>query len=169
MSFSLRVRWTVTPSAAPQPIRSCSTCKCLRPHRSSDRFRLNANGKLLDAWLIYKCVHCETTWNLPVFERRRVRGLDPEMLHALRSNDPALARRLASDDVLIRRYCRDVFQPEGLAVQRQSTGQLPAGWTRLEILIAAALPVSVRLDRLLATELDLSRARLQRLVRARLV
>ena len=54
-----------------------STCGDSRRFRSSGKVRLNANGRKLDAWLIYKCESCDRTWNLPLLERAVVGGLDP--------------------------------------------------------------------------------------------
>ncbi|MGK6315295.1 DUF1062 domain-containing protein [Neorhizobium sp. DT-125] len=54
----LRVEWTVIPKSPPRPILSCAGCGSQRPFRSSGRIRLNASGKRLDAWLIYKCTAC---------------------------------------------------------------------------------------------------------------
>jgi Protein of unknown function (DUF1062) len=84
----LQVRWTITPKIAPQPWVTCSGCGCLRAFASSDKIRLNANGRKLDAWLIYKCTICNRTWNRTIFERRHVRDVDAAALEALQSNDP---------------------------------------------------------------------------------
>lgn len=71
---------------------SCASAQCgcggLRAFQSSGKIRLNANGRKLDAWLIYKCLTCEKTWNRPIFERQNVRDIDPVVLDALESNDP---------------------------------------------------------------------------------
>src|SRR5262245_3000233 len=88
MCKALRVRWTITPRTAPQPWITCSGCGSLRAFRSSNKIRLNANGRKLDAWLIYKCTSCDRTWNRTIFERRNVRDIDPVTLEALQSNDP---------------------------------------------------------------------------------
>ncbi len=88
MSDILRVRWTITPKTAPQPWIACSGCGKLNAFRSSGKVRLNANGRKLDAWLIYKCLTCDKTWNRSIFERQNVREIDPRILEALHSNDP---------------------------------------------------------------------------------
>ena len=97
MSDVLRVQWTIIPRTAPQPWLNCNRCGGVRRFRTSDKIRVNANGKRLDAWLIYRCISCDNTWNRPILERQHVRTIDPEFLMSLRANEPALARRLASD------------------------------------------------------------------------
>ena len=56
----LHLHWTLTPAHAPRPLRHCPGCGDQRafiadaPPRGL-RARLNANGKRLDGWLIYRC------------------------------------------------------------------------------------------------------------------
>ena len=104
MSDVLRVQWTIVPRTPPQPWLACSRCGEAKPFRSSDKIRVNANGKRLDAWLIYRCTSCDNTWNRPVLERRHVGSVDPLVLTSLQANDPTLARRLAFDAESLRRW-----------------------------------------------------------------
>ena len=97
MSSILRVQWTVAPKIAPRPRIVCNGCRTIKPFRCSGKIRLNARGKRLDAWLIYKCMSCDNTWNHPIFERRALRGIDPVLLRALQSNDETLAKSIAFD------------------------------------------------------------------------
>ena len=95
MSDVLRVQWTITPASAPEPWLNCSRCRGTTRFRASGKIRVNANGKRLDAWLIYKCTSCDNTWNRPILERRHVSTIDPHLLASLQANDPELSRRLA--------------------------------------------------------------------------
>ena len=158
----LRVRWTIYPQTAPQPWIACSGCGCLKPFKSSGKIRLNANGKKLDAWLVYKCSDCEKTWNRTLFERRNIRDLSPSTLEALQGNDPEWVRRQEFDlDGLKRKVLRIDESPD--AFVRKEIVQDAVGWTTLEIELAAAFTLNLRLDRLLASELAISRTRLQTL------
>ncbi|TAJ83238.1 DUF1062 domain-containing protein [Reyranella sp.] len=162
MCDSLRVRWTIVPQTAPQPWVACSKCGSLRAFQSSGKTRLNANGRKLDAWLIYKCLTCEKTWNRPIFERRNVRTIEPSVLDALQANDPQWIRAETFNLDALRRKSQRVDEfPECDVVKdvRHETRH----WTKLEIELVVPLPASTRLDRLLASELQVSRARLQTL------
>src|SRR5215510_3304859 len=103
MSDVLRVQWTITPRTAPQPWLACSRCGEARRFRSSDKIRVNANGRRVDAWLIYKCTSCGGTWNRPILERRPVRTIEPDFLAALCTSEVVLTRRLAFDADGLRR------------------------------------------------------------------
>lgn len=166
MSDVLRVQWTIVPRTAPQPWLACSRCGETRPYRSSDRIRVNANGRRVDAWLIYKCTHCDNTWNRPLLERRPVQAIDPQFLVALQASDAELVRRLAFDvEGLRRRAGRVEAFDDALVVKQVLSGDRTSA-RRLEILCIVPEPVGLRVDRLLASELRLSRSGVQHLARS---
>lgn len=158
----LQVRWTILPQTAPQPWLTCNGCGNQRPFKSSGKLRLNANGKKLDAWLIYKCTFCDKTWNRSIFERRNRRDFAPEVLDALQANDPSWVDRYAFDIDGLRRKARRIDEFSDCEA-RKAVIQHCEEPASLEILLAAPLPTAMRLDRLLASELDLSRGRIQAL------
>lgn len=162
MCDTLQVRWTILPKTAPQPWIACSGCGGLRAFQCSDKIRLNANGRRLDAWLIYKCLACEKTWNRPIFERRNVRDIDPVILEALQSNDPDWIRAEAFNIEALRRKSQRVDEFAEFEIAKEMQHET-AHWTILEIELVVPFPSSTRLDRLLASELQVSRARLQSL------
>ena len=161
MCSILRVQWTIIPRIAPQPWIACSGCGGPRPFRSSSKIRLNANGKKLDAWLIYKCLACDKTWNRPIFERQNVRDINPATLHALHANDPVWIRTQEFDIAALQRKSQRIEEFGESAVQKKILGGESDASTALEIELNVPLPVGLRLDRLLAAELHTSRSRLQ--------
>jgi hypothetical protein len=158
MSDVLRVQWTIIPATAPEPWLNCNRCRGTTRFRSSGKIRLNANGKRLDAWLIYRCTSCDNTWNRPILERRPVATIEPRLLAALQANDPDLSRRLAFETS---RHTLRVDQSDDATVRKQvmSEGMRPAG--ALEIVCVVPETTGLRVDRLLSTELRLSRSRIQ--------
>jgi len=157
----LLLRWRIAPAAVPRVLRHCPRCERERPFESSGRFRVNAQKKRLDAWLIYGCSVCGRTWNFPVFERKLVREVDPALLDRLHGNCAELAAERGSDFVALRRHVRGVD-----AVASQVTKEVVAG-TRdprlLRVEIGCGMP-TLRLDRLLAVELRRSRSCIARWV-----
>jgi hypothetical protein len=162
MCATLRVRWTITPKIAPQPWLTCSRCGKLRAFQTSCKIRLNANGRKLDAWLIYKCVVCEKTWNRPIFERRNVGEIGSAELEALQSNDPQWIRAEAFNLDALRRRSQRIDEFPEFEIRKHVLAESPA-WTRVEIEVMVPLPTNVRLDRLLALELGLPRPKLRAL------
>jgi hypothetical protein len=163
MDSNLRVHWTIVAQNTPRPLLHCSRCGGERPFRSSGRFRLNANGRRIDAWLIYKCAACDDTWNRPLLQRRPLAGVAPALLEALRRNDPALAQLVGFDTAGLRHHCAAVEETGGAIVRKDVVSRSAGTLRRLEIRLAVPHPTALRLDRLLVKELGLSRARLQAL------
>jgi hypothetical protein len=161
MSNVLRVQWTITPQIAPRPWLNCNRCGDARPFRSSDKIRMNANGRRIDACLVYKCMDCENSWNRPLLERRSIGDIDPSTLHALHTNNAALVRRAVFDVEDLRRRTERVEEFAEIKVVRRmlSVGQEPLA--RREISLAVPVPTSLRADRLLAGELGVSRPRVR--------
>ncbi|OCC02685.1 hypothetical protein BA190_22060 [Labrys sp. WJW] len=156
----LKVRWTITPQIPPQPWLACAGCGIARPFRSSGKARLNANGRRLDAWLIYKCTVCDKTWNRPLFERRPVQDIPPDVLAALQANESAWIRRQAFDLTALRSHAFHIEESTEIDIDRQVLERAD-DWSILLVELVVDLPVGIRLDRLLARELNLSRTRLQ--------
>lgn len=91
MSSILNMEWSVVRSQTPRIKRPCQRCGFLQPFGSTGKFRLNANGSQLDAWLIYRCDVCGSRWNRAIFERRAVSSLSAELMEALQRNDEGVA------------------------------------------------------------------------------
>lgn len=163
MQSLLQVQWRMTPLKTPRPWLHCPRCDARTPFVSSGKFRVNAQKKRLDSWLVYRCVHCDQSWNFPVLERCPVNGIDPGMLRALTENDAALAWRHAFDLTRLGRHSNRIECFDELAVEKRLQSPFEGAATHAEITLAAMFDCGVRLDKLLATELGLSRSAVERL------
>lgn len=165
MSFPFFVQWTVLSAETLSIERHCARCGRITTFTSTEKFRLNANGNRLDAWLIYQCRVCGNRWNRVVFERRPVRSLPPAIVDALQTNDAELARSFAAQ--LPTRS--DRFRPGGAATFRIEQKILslarPAA-SSLELVLLNPANLQVRLDRVLAEGLSVSRNKVHALAKA---
>ncbi|BCG70089.1 hypothetical protein MesoLj113a_12470 [Mesorhizobium sp. 113-1-2] len=169
MSSTVRIHWAITPQIAPQPLINCNRCGGVKAYRCSGKFRVNANGKRIDVWLIYRCVTCDNSWNFGIFERSNRRDIEPALLQALESNDPGLARRHAFDIVALRNQVGRVEEFPDVAVHKRLLDGARQSAAVLELRLGLEMPTSLRLDRLLANELGIARSRLQALEERRLL
>lgn len=135
----------------------------MAPFVSSRKFRVNANGRRIDAWLIYRCVRCDQTWNCPILERVPLTEIDPSHLRALSENGGRLAERHAFDVARLRRYADRIEESDNVAVAARLLGRCDGEPRLLVVSIAVPRPCRIRLDRLLAGGFGLSRAAVQRL------
>jgi hypothetical protein len=158
MSEVLRVQWTIIPANAPEPWLNCNRCRGATRFRTSGKIRVNANGKRLDSWLIYRCTSCDNTWNRPILERRHVATIDPRLLASLQANDPKLSRRLAFEKL---RHKLEVEHFADAAVRKEVVSESARPVRRLEIACVVPEATGLRVDRLLSTELRLSRSRIR--------
>lgn len=161
MSEKLRILWTVIPTTAPRPSLSCSRCGVVIAFVPGDKFRVNANGRCIDAWLIYHCSRCGSSWKRPILERQNLRRLDGSFLRALEANDPELVRRFAFDLQGLRRSVgRSEEFAEAELRRRLLSGSVGTA-RELAIRLVPQMPSELRPDRLLAAGLGLPRSRVQ--------
>lgn len=160
------VHWIVSPLSPPKPVIACKSCGGYRPFAFSGKARLNANGRKLDGWLIYKCSSCDATWKLPVLERRDVGSVAEDELSAFQFNALDYLRRFACDIAVLRKYARGIESADDYEVIVTSTGTMPPALAELRIAITASGHTGVRLDQLLCSRLGISRSRLAGLERS---
>lgn len=149
------------PICLPVIIRRCHACPSGR-FRASGKFRVNANHKLLDAWLLALCAMCGDTTKLTVVERTNVRSLRPELLDRLHRNDPDLVAKVLQDAVVLRR--NRIALDWDNAWHLDTGGSVALGDEAIDISVRFAARIPVRPVRLIAEGFGLSRAEVQRLV-----
>ena len=153
--------WVVVPTCLPLVRRRCHVCAAER-FRPNGKFRVNANHKLIDAWLLVLCTECGETVKLTVLERVNVRSVRPELLNRLHANDPGLAAELLQDPVLQRRN-RIALDWEG-AWRLDTGGSDHLDREVIDISVRFAARIPIRPVRLIAQGCGLSRAEVERLI-----
>lgn len=169
MSEILHVTWRLTPLHPPRPRRHCGSCNATTPFINSGRFRTNAQKKRLDIWLIYRCAVCDETWNMPIIERFPAALIPSDQLQCFMRNDPVTATRHAFDLSLLARHSDQIDQSTAATIEKDVDGGNLADAVYLEIAIALSLPCRLRLDALLARELDVTRSALLRAYEAGMI
>ncbi|WP_306344711.1 DUF1062 domain-containing protein [Saccharothrix coeruleofusca] len=153
--------WVVVPTCLPLVLRRCHTCASGR-FRASGKFRVNANHKLIDAWLLVLCAGCRGTVKLTVLERVNVRSVRPELLRRLNDNDPALIAELLQDDALLRRNRVSLDWGTTWRLDTGSPDHQDDEVVDVRVHFAARIPI--RPARLIAQGCGLSRAEVERLI-----
>ncbi|WP_244317260.1 DUF1062 domain-containing protein [Micromonospora terminaliae] len=147
--------WVVRRTRLPLLSLRCVDCRSESATTGNGRFRVNANGKLLDVWLLVRCVSCDRTSKLPVHERATVRSIDPQELHGYHVNDPDLVAARLLDPLLARRHH---FALDWTGAWRLDAPPAPLdGAWPVRVEVAFEDPVPVRPERLIAHGLGLSR------------
>jgi hypothetical protein len=153
--------WVVVPTCLPLVRRRCHACASER-FRASGKFRVNANHKLIDAWLLALCIGCEETAKLTVLERMNVRSIQPELLDRLHDNDPGLIVELLQDPAVQRRNRIALDWDNAWRLDTGVSDQLDREVIDVSVHFAARIPV--RPVRLIAEGCGLSRGEVERLI-----
>ncbi|WP_432841319.1 DUF1062 domain-containing protein [Dactylosporangium sp. CA-092794] len=147
--------WVVRRTRLPLLSLRCVDCRSASATTGEGRFRVNANGKLLDVWLLARCVSCDRTNKLTVHERAPVRTIDPAELDGYHANDPGLVAATLLDPLFARRN-RFTLDWRGAWRLDIPPAPLDEAWP-LQVEVVFEDPVPVRPDWLIARGLGLSR------------
>lgn len=153
--------WVVVPTRLPLVRRRCHVCAAER-FRPSGKFRVNANQRRIDAWLLARCTTCEETAKLTVLERMNVRSISPELLDRLLHDDPRLTATLLQDSILQRRNHVTLDWDDAWRLDTGGSDHLDREVIEVSVRFAARIPV--RVVRLIAEGCGLSRAEVERLL-----
>ena len=77
----------VSENKEPRVMFRCGGCGKKQEFVNSGRFRVNANGKSVDVWLIYRCKKCKHSKNLTIYERTNPGRIPMELFECFMNND----------------------------------------------------------------------------------
>ena len=157
--------WVIRELGLPALVKACVSCRSAR-HHPTGKFRVNANGKLLDVWMLICCELCGRTSKIPLHERIYVQALDSERLLMFENNDRTMVRDLAMDGALAGKaaYQLDWSGTWELENDMLSCELEPEDPAPLKVIIRFELPVPIRVEKLLATGFGLSRSAVRGMV-----
>ncbi len=154
-----RIRWEVR-CLSPLPVfRYCKKCGEKTEYVCSGRFRINAQRKSLDIWLIYKCRRCEATWNAAVYSRISPQSLDTELLDRFSANDSALAQQYAMDSRFLHQNGAKTKEPS-----YEIIGEDLSSGAAAEVKIWSRYPLPLRVSAIVRGKLGISREEYDRRV-----
>lgn len=143
--------WNILYLTPPHVLRYCKKCGKKTEFFSSGLFRVNAQRKYLDIWLIYKCNCCETTWNATVSSRVTPQSVPSGLLEKYTNNDRDLAEKYAMNIDFLHKNGAEIVLPDyridGDCLQDQKVQLLE---------IKNQFPVPVKLSAIIRKKLNLS-------------
>jgi hypothetical protein len=146
----LEMVWRVEAIALPPLSLVCARCARVSSFHCTEKFRVNANGGLLDVWLLYRCALCDDAHKARVQRRVPARSLPRELIAGYQGDDAGLVRA-----------CAFTLARGAEAPYRVLRPPLPEACGFVAH-IEQAEPCCARWDRLLAGELGWSRSRVAR-------
>lgn len=147
------ILWEVKYLSTPKTIRYCKRCGVKTQQISSGLFRINAQRKSLDIWLIYNCAQCKKTWNLPVYSRVNPKSLSQDLLNKFTSNDSELAEQYAMDISLLKKNGAAIEMPPYTVL-----GDNIDLMQEARVKIVSKYPLNIRVSKILREKLSLSKS-----------
>ncbi|EMA4453319.1 DUF1062 domain-containing protein [Citrobacter freundii] len=161
----MKVTWTVTSVGYQRIAKRCPSCKIKRDFTPSGAFRVNSQKKVLDVWSIYKCTHCDYTWNISLFSRLNVSKINRQLYHRLMTNDAATVQHFASDIAILKRNNAELSGRPDFTVQERWPVSITAH-QRVRVRVRIPRSFQVSLLSILKQQLMLSAGEIQRRVEA---
>jgi hypothetical protein len=161
------ITWTIKPLNTPAILRNCSHCGCQREFLCDNNFRINAQQKKLDVWLIYKCKTCNCTWNMDIFSRVRPDDLGRELYDGFLNNSAELAYKYAFDlETLAKNKARACYNDVQFVIEGDDITADYLKCSEVTLQINSQFNLQVRLDKILNEKLGISRNCLNRLFKS---
>lgn len=135
-----KIVWEVEYLSLPPVFKYCKKCREKKEFICSGQFRVNAQRKSLDIWLIYKCSSCDTTWNATLYSRISPQSLNPELLEAFHGNDEMLVEQFAMNTDLLQKNGVEIGLPSYSIIGEDFS---PTEAVTLEIKSKYSVPIKV--------------------------
>lgn len=158
--FLQKVSWNIQYLSPPPIIRYCKKCGKKANHVCSGSFRVNAQRKYLDIWLIYKCSDCDSTWNMTIYSRINPKSIAPEVLEGFHDNNEELVTGYAMDMEVISKNGVGV----GLPKYKVLKPAIDFNNSPIELHINSHYPSRLKLSTLLREELNLSQKAFEQMI-----
>ncbi|MBX4264400.1 DUF1062 domain-containing protein [Clostridium estertheticum] len=154
-----KLTWDIQYLSSPPAIKYCKKCGKKTEHLCSGLFRINAQRKYLDIWLIYKCSDCDSTWNMTIYSRINPKSIAPEMLEGFYSNNGELSKKYAMDTELIRNNGAEVGFPKYKILGANINFNTP-----IELHIRSSYPSRLKVSSLLREKMNLSQTAFEQMI-----
>jgi len=103
MCYFEKTEYRIRPVSGYKILRFCPGCGGRSVYGSTGNFRVNANGRQVDVWLIYQCGKCRHTFNLTIYERRKNTDIPAAEYQRFLDNDTQLAEEYGREIALFQK------------------------------------------------------------------
>jgi len=86
--------WEVRARNTPLLKRKCNHCDSDK-YYCSEKFRMNAQKRNIDIWLIYRCLNCDNTFNMSIFSRTKTESINKNLFNKFSGNKTEVAWKYA--------------------------------------------------------------------------
>jgi len=163
MSYFKKIQWKIVANGNTKVVRNCPKCNKKSDFYSTEKFRINANKGNIDVWLIYKCGKCKSTWNMSIYERINIKDISMEEYDKFLANDKKLAESYGSNvEIHNKNKSELIMELDDYQVIEKEIGNGEIEDT-IKIELVLDQPVKLRLDKLISSQLNISRTEVKRM------
>ncbi|WP_174612737.1 DUF1062 domain-containing protein [Virgibacillus ihumii] len=155
MSFNHLITYEIIAQETPYIKRNCRKCKTNTAFYCSEKFRVNANQKTVDIWLIYNCIHCEGTWNYSILSRVNINKIDSLLIQKFMDNDKETIWYYAFQINKLRKLCNNVITDIRYELRKEKLDSLS---DEITIKLCYKHDFGLRIDKLIAEIFGISRS-----------
>ena len=168
MSYIRKYEYKLLPDKSYEVIRNCSGCGKKTNYINTGCFRVNANGNLVDIWLIYQCKTCKHTWNMTIYERVNKRSVSKMEFEGFAENSKKLAFAYGTNrDNFVRNRAEIDWNSISYTIEADNV-YVREGVSAIQngdmIIIHNESHIKVRGERLLSELLNISRTKVKKLL-----
>lgn len=161
-----KIIWKVEYTSLPRIKKYCKKCGKKSEFLSSELFRVNANQKNLDVWLIYNCSNCKTTWKQELYSRVKYNHFSSGILDKFYENNSKLAYDYSMNCNYLSKTGLEILQPDYSVTGRSAeiyTGDDFKG--NFEIHLISDYQFDIKIISVLKKKLGISNSRLDYLIK----
>lgn len=163
------MKYTLLPEKSFEIVKNCSGCGSKVSFSNTQCFRVNANGKLVDVWLIYQCKSCKHTWNLTIHERKNPKCLSNEEFEGFMNNDKKLAFTYGTSKEHFKKNRAEIDWDRVTYTLQGENGIEPLDYLSLKkgdiIKIHNKHQIKVRIERILSELFHISRSQIKKMMK----
>lgn len=141
--------------------KRCPSCSVKRDFTPSGAFRVNSQKKVLDVWSIYKCTHCDYTWNISLFSRLPASKINRDLYYRLMTNDATTVQHFAYDNAILKRNNAELSGRPDFKIQERWSVSI-AAHRQVSVSVRISRSFQVSLLSILKKQLMLSVAEIRR-------
>lgn len=160
MSY-LKNEYKIVAKSSYNIVRSCSGCQKKSNFVNTHHFRVNANGKHLDIWLIYQCQVCKHTYNLTLFHRCKANSFSTDDLQGYMNNDYDLTFKWGLDKSLFHKN-KALIDEDSVVYEIEESNEILGQ----EMTIHNPFNIKLRLDKVLSEIFKLSRSQVKQMIKS---
>ncbi|NLK95159.1 MAG: DUF1062 domain-containing protein [Clostridiales bacterium] len=158
--------YLIKPLESYKAVRNCPKCGLKSNYINTHNFRINANGSLLDVWLIYQCEKCKSTLNIAIYERVKASLINSEEYRKFLSNDEELSLEYGMN--------KSVFSKNRVEINLEA---LEYSIINIEedninensIIIENPYEMKIRSHKIIAEILNISRSKVNKLIKDKVI